>query len=267
MVIVIDGTKAQMEDFLPKAQKVLNTILFAGIPAGSAAKEPETGEPPAKANSISVWNPNEAEPPSLSAGRYTTDYFTPAFSFEVGEGWVSPGENPSGFELVPQSDADKFRGAVWGKYSSLAFNHPKTIVEPNSQSDVGKPGDVKEHLSPLPDDIIAWLQKHPYLKTSEPEPVTVGNEKGMQIDVEVPVPKEYSEIHCGPGNPCILLFGSEKNVEVLIPAGGKNRIIVLKDIEGETVTIMSNAYPASNFDTFIPNAQEVIDTVEWQAAF
>ncbi len=41
---------------------------------------------------------------------------------------------------------------------------------------------------------------------------------------------------------------------------------MLEDVEGETVTIMSNAYPASNFDTFIPNAQEVIDTVEWQAA-
>ena len=121
-------------------------------------------------------------------------------------------------------------------------------------------------MSPLPDDIITWLQKHPYLKTSEPEPVTVGGEKGMQIDVEVPVPKEYSEFICG-SDPCIALFGgSEGTVRVLVPAGGKNRVIVLEDVDGETVIIMSNAYPASNFDTFIPKAQEVIDTVEWKDA-
>ena len=89
----------------------------------------------------------------------------------------------------------------------------------------------------------------------------------MQIDVEVPTPKEYSSRFCGP-DPCVLLFGSQENgATVLIPAGGKNRVIVLKDVEGETVIIMSNAYPASEFDTFTPRAEEVIDTVEWKGAF
>ena len=38
---------------------------------------------------------------------------------------------------------------------------------------------------PAPDELVGWFQHHPYLKTSKPEPVTVGGVKGVQFDVDV----------------------------------------------------------------------------------
>ena len=43
------------------------------------------------------------------------------------------------------------------------------------------------------------------------------------------------------------------------------RFIVLEDIGGERVTIAVEA-PAVDFEEFLPKAQKVIDTVEWEGA-
>ena len=34
-----------------------------------------------------------------------------------------------------------------------------------------------------PKDMVGWTQQHPYLQTSNPEPVTVGGVKGVKFDV------------------------------------------------------------------------------------
>ncbi len=34
--------------------------------------------------------------------------------------------------------------------------------------------------------MVGWLQHHPYLKTSKPEPVTLGGVKGEQLEVGFP---------------------------------------------------------------------------------
>jgi hypothetical protein len=43
------------------------------------------------------------------------------------------------------------------------------------------------------------------------------------------------------------------------------RVIVLEDVEGETVTIGIFS-PASEFEEFVPEAQKVIDTVKWSGS-
>jgi hypothetical protein len=43
----------------------------------------------------------------------------------------------------------------------------------------------------------------------------------------------------------------------------KVRFIVLEDVEGERVTIGVEA-PTAGFEEFLPEAQEVVDTVEWE---
>jgi len=153
------------------------------------------------------------------------------------------------------------------QYSSLGVTRIDSIYDPEKQADIRiNPDDNEGLLSPVPDDLISWLQKHPYLKTSEPEPATVGSRQGMRIDVEVsPVPDGYSSL-CG-DEPCIVLAtsGEAAGSNVLFPAGGKSRLTVLRDVEGETVIIHNNAFPTSQFDTIIPKAQKVIDTVEWKA--
>ena len=45
--------------------------------------------------------------------------------------------------------------------------------------------------------------------------------------------------------------------------GFEYRAIVLEDVKCETVTIGVGS-PASEFDEFLPEAQKVIETVEWK---
>ena len=43
----------------------------------------------------------------------------------------------------------------------------------------------------------------------------------------------------------------------------KARLILLEDVKGESVT-MGFVSPATEFDEFEPEAQKLIDTVEWE---
>jgi len=52
-------------------------------------------------------------------------------------------------------------------------------------------------------------------------------------------------------------------IRVSLFEGDKVRLIVLDDVKGETVTI-GLVSPATEFDEFAPEAQKVIDTVEWR---
>jgi hypothetical protein len=47
--------------------------------------------------------------------------------------------------------------------------------------------------------------------------------------------------------------------------GEKERFIVLEDVEGKTVTIAAGA-PVEEFEAFIPKAQKVLKSVEWEGA-
>ena len=56
--------------------------------------------------------------------------------------------------------------------------------------EVYKPGTTE--VVDAPKDLVGWLQQHPYLKTSKPQPVTLGGVKGEQLEVLVEdLPKDY----------------------------------------------------------------------------
>ena len=201
----------------------------------------------------------------LDPGRYATDKFVPPLSLAVDDSWQTTGEYTDILELVPkgQTLSSDLR------FSALDFNHIDTIFDPDKQGLIAFSNN-SGLKSPAPENIITWLQGHPYLKTSEPEPVTIGGRQGVAIDAEVsPTPRDYS-VGCG-GAPCVILFGSVAQGQtpagfVGLPAGGKSRFIVLKGIEGETVVISTNAYPSNRFNEFRPKAQRVLDTVEWESS-
>jgi hypothetical protein len=46
---------------------------------------------------------------------------------------------------------------------------------------------------------------------------------------------------------------------------GKDSLIVLKGVQGETVVAIISA-PADKFDEFLPDAQKVLRNVEWKGA-
>jgi hypothetical protein len=111
-----------------------------------------------------------------------------------------------------------------------------------------------------PADMVGWVLHHPYLETSEPEPVHVGGVKGLRFDaVAEEVPKGYDGA-CG--SECVDLFKSSDAPPIGIRKEDKVRIIVLEDVKGERVT-MGFAAPATEFDEYAPEAQEVVDSVEW----
>jgi hypothetical protein len=122
-----------------------------------------------------------------------------------------------------------------------------------------RPGEYRSEESK---DVVGWFRRHPHLKTDEPEPVTVGGSKGAQFDVVVGDPPEDHSGECG--SDCVDVFRfSSGGPPLALSEGYKGRLIVLEDVGDETV-IVGFASPAAEFDEHAPQAQKVIDTVQWR---
>ena len=183
--------------------------------------------------------PEDRQP--LRPGEYRSEEFKPSFSFRVGEDWSS---------LPPEATDALF--ITRGETPALVFLNVQEVYKPTK---TGTPNVVE-----APRDIVGWFQQHPYLHTDKPEPVTVGGVKGEQFDVVVEdMPEDYSAVG---GADCVDLFRLSTGTTVCQPEEEKVRVTVLEDVKGETVTI-GFASPATEFDEFAPEAQKVIDTVEW----
>jgi hypothetical protein len=175
---------------------------------------------------------------ALRPGVYRSEEFEPSLSFRVGKGWTN----------VPPEASDALL-IVQGETKGIGFVNAQEVYKP-----------TKLNIVDAPEDMVGWFQRHPYLQTDKPEPVTVGGVKGVQFDVVVEVPDDYSGA-CG--SDCVGLFWLSTGIPVSQAEGDKVRLIVLEDMKGETVTI-GFVSPATEFDEFAPEAQKVIDTVEWR---
>jgi len=191
--------------------------------------------------------PLPEEPKALRPGTYRSEEFKPSLSFRVGKGWSSTSLEASDFMQIAR-----------GQTAGLGFGNVQEVYKPTK---TGGPNVVD-----APKNIDGWLQQHPYLQTSKPEPVRVGGVKGLQFDVVVgDRPQSYIPT-CTTiiGNPnCVDLFRLSTGGPILLVEGEKAGVIVLEDVEGETVTI-GFVSPASEFGEFAPEAQKVIDTVKWR---
>jgi hypothetical protein len=184
--------------------------------------------------------PEEEKP--LRPGEYRSDEFKPSLSFKVGKGWSSAPPEASDSLFIRR-----------GEKMDLGFGNVQEVFKPTK---TGLPNVVE-----APKDMAGWFQHHPYLQTDKPEPITVGGVKGEQFDVVVAdLPEDYSGV-CG--SECVGLFRLSTGDQVILGEGFKLRLIVLKDIKGETVT-MGFAGQATEFDEFAPEAQKVIETVKWR---
>ena len=181
----------------------------------------------------------------LRPGKYVTDEFKPAFSFEVAdEGWVVGGAEERGILDMKQGA----EGPV------LSFVNEQEVFDPS------KPRDMV--TVPAPKNLVAWLQGHPYLKTEEPQPATIGGVKGVQLDAAVADDVPPSEC----GDTCLGLLVVTLEISWVAYEKEKVRFIVLEDVGGERVTIAVSAPSAIDFEEFLPKAQKVIDTVQWRAS-
>ena len=194
--------------------------------------------------------PLPEDPKALRPGTYRSEEFKPSLSFHVGKGWSS----------TPPEEASDILGIARGQTTGLGFFNVQDVYKPTTTGSA--------IVVDAPKDMVGWLQQHPYLQTSKPEPVTVGGVKGLQFDVVVGDRPQYYIPTCTSiiGNPnCVDLFRLSTGDTIFLAEGEKMRVIVLEDVEGETVTI-GFASPASEIGEFASEAQKVLDSVEWRGS-
>jgi hypothetical protein len=191
----------------------------------------------------------EVEKPLRPGEEYRTEEFKPSFSLRVGESWsmeTDPPESPNELEITWR------RGTM-----NLFIMNIQEVYEPIR---TGSPTVVE-----APKDMVAWFQHHPYLRTVKQEPVTVGGVEGVQLDlvVEDPPKDYYGTCSSMFGIPdCVDIAALEGFPVLAFEEGIKERVIVLEDVKGETVTIDFGASEAK-FDEFAPEGQKVVESMKW----
>ena len=195
---------------------------------------------------------------ALFSGRYSTgERFEPSFSFELGKGWlVLPTSEPGSLRLGYVASGQE---VAQGK--ALRFLNVGEIFEPRRQG-----GDVVFEAKPVPEDLVAWLQRHPYVGTGKPEQVSIGGIPGKRIGADVNVPEGYRDVREGGcAVSCLPLLRLGGGSVTQVTEKSKDSLIVLEDVEGETVVIIVSA-PADKLDAFLPDARKVLRSVEWSGA-
>jgi hypothetical protein len=214
---------------------LLATLLVSAVSAcgGAGGQEQAKGRPLPQ------------DPQALSPGEYHSVEFKPPLSFKVGKGWENATEQLSEFINLG------YEGGTGVNY--LSFANVKEVFKPGTLEAVD-----------APKDLVGWLQHHPYLKTSKPQPVTVGGVKGVQLDVLVDLPKDYSvDPEC---SDCVDIAPLSDDQEAAIfREVNKRKVIVLEDVKGDTVMIWFAA-PPDTFDKFAPKAQKVVESVKWSGS-
>src|SRR5215212_11037211 len=178
---------------------------------------------------------------ALRPGQYHTVEFKPPLSFEVSEPWSST-------------------TAQLSDWIELGYEGDTGFISFANVEEVFKPGTTE--VVDAPKDLVGWLQEHPYLKTSKPQPVTIGGVKGEQLAAIVDhLPKDYYG-NCG--TDCLDIFNQSGGEQIgyFNAIKRERRVFVFEDVKGETVVIWF-ASEADKFDKFAPEAQKVVDSVRW----
>jgi hypothetical protein len=211
---------------------VMLTILILALTACGSGSAQEA----AKARPLPLYEK------ALRPGEYHSVKFKPPLSFELGKGWSNTENQLSDYIELSQQ----------GEIGTLNFANVKEVFEPGTTNVVE-----------APKDLVGWLQHHPYLKTSKPQPVSVGGLKGEQFEVLVDhLPKDPNG-YCG--TDCLDIFNQSSNQIGYFKEVNKRKVIVLEDVKGDTVVIWF-AGPPDTFDKFAPEAQKVVDSVKWSGS-
>jgi hypothetical protein len=206
-------------------------VTLVVLAMGACGGAGEGGQEQAKGRPI------PQDPGALHPGQYHSVKFKPPLSFRVSKGWIN-----SGGELPDFIEVGQLGGFI-------RFANVKEVWKPGTTN-------VVDALK----DLVGWLEHHPYLKTSKPQPVTLGGVKGVHFDVLVKnLPQDYYGL-CGPD--CVDIVPLSNDEAAAYFKEVNKRRVVLEDVKGDTVMIWF-AGPPDVFDKFAPRAQKVVDSVKW----
>jgi hypothetical protein len=192
---------------------------------------------------------------SLPAGRYHTTEFEPSLTFRIsGDDWRF--EGPSGTLGDPErSDYLFFEKVPEGEIAFFNLRKVKGVYKPRGPTGATEP-------VPAPDQLVGWFRHHPYLKTSEPEPATVGGAKGVQFDVVLAnLPRNHEGV-CGKTAHCLDIFALSTGGSSEVYYTNRTRFIVQKDVKGAPVAVYYSNLK-DRLDGFAPVAEKVLQSVEW----
>jgi hypothetical protein len=242
-ITVGQGAEEEEQMYPPRIvrQALIPALLGILVVLTVSACEGE-GQEQAKARSL----PEERQ--ALRPGEYSSGEFRPSFSFRIGRGWTADLEMSDALAITRGED-------IVGERQLLGFAKVEEVYRPS------RTGTTTPEKAPK--DIVGWFQHHPYLQLDEPEPVTVGGLKGVQFDVLI---EHLPDDHYGVcGSDCVDLFRLSSDHRHVIFEEEVQRVIVLEDVKGETVTVVI-ASGATDFDKVVPKAQKVLGTVDWKGA-
>jgi len=168
-------------------------------------------------------------------------------------------EGPSGDLGDPEHPDYLFIQKVeFGEIAFFDLRKLKGVFKPRGPTGAVEP-------MPAPDELVGWFRRHPYLKTSEPEPITVGGYKGVQFDVVLANLPENHEGLCGKTAHCLDIFALSTGGSSEVYYLKRNHFIVLDSVDGVPVVIQYEDLK-DEFDEFVPVAENVLQSVEWTGA-
>ena len=225
---------------LSAAPMVVAVLVVVGLALALGACGAGGSKEEAKARSLPLYPTEKA----LRPGEYHSVKFKPPLSFKLGKGWSNTTNQLSAYIELGQQ----------GETGFLTFANVK---------EVHKPAGTYEVVD-APKDLVGWLEHHPYLKTSKPQPVTLGGVKGEQLEVLVKdLPQDYNPL-CGPDCVDIAPVSNDQEAAIFREVY-ERKVFVLEDVKGDTVMIWF-AGPPDTFDKFASKAQKVVDSVKWEGS-
>jgi hypothetical protein len=223
---------------------LLATLLLLALSACGGAG----GQEEAKARPLPLY-----EDP-LPSGEYHSVKFKPSLSFKVSQAGSNTENQLSDFPTWANTENQL------SDWIELGYEAETGAISFANVEEVFKPGTT--NVVEAPKDLVGWLQHHPYLNSSKPQPVTLGGVKGEQLAVVVDhLPKDYYG-NCGMD--CLDIFNQSGGEQIgyFNAIKRERRVFVFEDVKGETVVIWF-ASEADKFDKFAPEAQKVVDSVRW----
>lgn len=186
--------------------------------------------------------PIEARGTPLESGKYRTGTFRPQTTFEVGDGW----------ETTSPELRDYFDIARRSAFRAISFERVGTVAP--AQDPTGHSRGI------APPDLVQWIQAHPRLSAGRPVKTRVNGLPATRLDAKV----ESAEVKLPSClGPCLPLFYPSDGTPVSYEPGDMLRFLFVR--AGRRKVTITIAAPAARFRSFLPQAQEVISTVEFAA--
>jgi hypothetical protein len=194
--------------------------------------------------------PTPSGPIALEPGTYTTQAFTPGFSYTVPAGWANPSDFVDHFSIQPAGSD------VVGIF---LFSNPLPMSQDRTCPDAGEPG-----VGTSAADLITWIRAHPGLEVSPPRLAAVGGLRGTELDLRI---KDGWSFSCSYANglPTVpLFFGSSGGYRWVVVGSEQLRLDILDGPGGSTIVVDMDAFEGDLFQDLVNAASPIVRSITFE---